>query len=199
MIICDLCGEARDCLQKDGHAAPQIFGGSPGRSSSSCSSTALGGGNKTISRLIARPFPLSFCANGFQHSEQISYSLPSISFCRQSLASPHRSQIIMDFSQETLCNGSSLFPDKRLLPTFYKVRTLSGPSRITLRSEAGQRLGLILKGRDNVWQANHPQHSPHATPRTEQFQATALTAKGNICPDDGADARTIQLCHASQV
>src|SRR5712664_1719162 len=77
--------------------APQIFGGSPGRSSSSCSSTALGGGNKTISRLIARPFPLSFCANGFQHSEQISYSLPSISFCRQSLVPPHRSQIIIDF------------------------------------------------------------------------------------------------------
>src|SRR5260221_12120372 len=71
--------------------APQIFGGSPGRSSSSCSLTALGGGNKTISRLIARPFPLSFCANGFQHSEQISYSFPSISFCRQSLASPQRS------------------------------------------------------------------------------------------------------------
>jgi hypothetical protein len=83
-------------------AAPQIFGGSPGRSSSSCSLTSLGGGNKTISRSIARPFPLSFCANAFQHSEQISYPLPSISFCRQSLASPQRSQVIMDFSPRYL-------------------------------------------------------------------------------------------------
>jgi hypothetical protein len=67
-----------------------------------------GGGSKTISRLIARPFPLSFCANGFQHSEQISYSLPSISFCRQSLASPQRSQIIMDFPRNlvaTVCSS----------------------------------------------------------------------------------------------
>jgi len=77
--------------------------------------------------------------------------------------------------------------------------TLSGPSRETLRSEAGQRLGLILKGGNNVWQADHPQNSPHPTTRTEQFQATALTAKGNMRSDNGADARTIQLGHVSQV
>ena len=34
---------------------------------------------------------------------------------------------------------------------------------------------------------------------TEQLQATALTAKGNMRPDDGADAPTIQPCHVSQV
>src|SRR6266852_8255806 len=79
--------------------APQILGGSPGSGPGSSSSTALGGGNKTVSR-IARPFPLSFCANGFQHSEQILYSLPSMSFCRQSFASPQRSQIIMDFPRK---------------------------------------------------------------------------------------------------
>ena len=74
-----------------------------------------------------------------------------------------------------------------------------GSSRITLRLEAGQRLGLILKGGDNVWQVDYPQHSPHPTTRTEQFQATALTAKGNIRLGDGADARTIQLCQVGQV
>src|SRR6266550_545916 len=78
---------------------PQILGGSPGSgpgSSSSRSLTILGAGRNTVSRFFTLPLPLSFCANGFQHSEQISYSLPSISFSRQSLASPQRSQIIMD-------------------------------------------------------------------------------------------------------
>src|SRR6267378_1233713 len=73
------------------------------------------------------------------------------------------------------------------------------PKGIEPTAEAGQSLGLILKSGDNVWQADHLQHSPHATRRTEQFQATALTAKGNMRPDDGADARTIQLCHIRQV
>src|SRR6266404_5598739 len=82
-------------------SVPQILGGSPGSASGSTFSrslTTLGGGKNTVSRLFTLPFPLSFCANGFQHSEQISYSLPSISFCRQSFASPQRSQIIMDLS-----------------------------------------------------------------------------------------------------
>src|SRR6266704_7030054 len=75
----------------------------------------------------------------------------------------------------------------------------SGRCGVTPRSETGQSLGLILKGRDNLWQADHPQHSPHPTTRTEQFQATALTPEQNIRPDNGADARTIQLRHVCQV
>jgi len=61
-------------------SVPQILGGSPGSASGSTFSgslTTLGGGKNTVSRLFTLPFPLSFCANGFQHSEQISYSLPS--------------------------------------------------------------------------------------------------------------------------
>ena len=80
-------------------AAPQIFGVSPGSGSggSSCPSfAALGGGSNTISRFTVLPLPLSFCASGSQHWAQISYSLPSISFCRQSFTSPHRSQTIID-------------------------------------------------------------------------------------------------------
>jgi len=75
-----------------------MIGGSPGSgfgSSSSPSWMTRGGGKKTVSRVLARPFPVSFFASGFQHTEQISYSLPSISFCRQSLVSPQRSQVIM--------------------------------------------------------------------------------------------------------
>jgi hypothetical protein len=78
--------------------APRIIGGSPGSgfgSSSSPSWMTRGGGKKTVPRVLARPFPLSFFASGLQHAEQISYSLPSISFCRQCLASPQRSQVIM--------------------------------------------------------------------------------------------------------
>src|SRR6266568_3308519 len=88
---------------------PQILGGSPGSgpgSSSSCSLIILGAGKNTVSRFFTLPFPLSFCANGFQHSEQISYSLPSISFSKQSFASPQRSQVIMDFPP---CNSLQLF------------------------------------------------------------------------------------------
>ncbi len=61
---------------------PQILGGSPGSGPGSFSSrslTILGAGRNTVSRFFTLPLPLSFCANGFQHSEQISYSLPSIS------------------------------------------------------------------------------------------------------------------------
>src|SRR5215470_6610736 len=78
---------------------PQIFGGPPGSgfgSSSSRSLTGLGGDRNTNSRFFALPFPFSLCASGVQQSEQISYSLPSISFCRQSFVSPQRSQIIID-------------------------------------------------------------------------------------------------------
>ena len=53
--------------------------------------------------------------------------------------------------------------------------------------------------RFHVWQTDHPQHSLDPTTGTEQFQATALTGKGNIRPGDGADARAIQLCHIGQV
>src|SRR5207249_11275384 len=80
-------------------AAPQIFGVSPGSGSagSSCPSfAALSGGSNTISRFTVLPFPLRFCASGSQHWAQISYSLPSISFSRQSFTSPHRSQTIID-------------------------------------------------------------------------------------------------------
>jgi len=62
-----------------------------------------------------------------------------------------------------------------------------------LWSETGQRLGLIFKGRDNVCYADNPQHILHSTTRTEQFQATTLTAERNIRGNDGADAHTIQL------
>ena len=52
----------------------------------------LSGGRSTISRLLfTLPFPLSFSANALQHWEQMSYSLPSISFWRHSLAWLHRS------------------------------------------------------------------------------------------------------------
>lgn len=79
--------------------APQILGGLPGSGGSSSSlSLGLRGGNNTVSRTL-RPFPLSFCARAFQHSLQMSYSLPSISFARQSLASPQRSQVIMGSSR----------------------------------------------------------------------------------------------------
>ena len=75
----------------------------------------------------------------------------------------------------------------------------SGTSRVSLWSETGQRLGLILKGRDKVCYVHNPQHILHPPSRTEQFEATALTAKGNISPDDGADPQTIQLRHVCQV
>ena len=59
---------------------------------SSSRSFTLNGGRSTISRLLfTLPFPLSFSANALQHWEQMSYSLPSISFWRHSLAWLHRS------------------------------------------------------------------------------------------------------------
>jgi hypothetical protein len=90
----------RTGCQSPVNVLPQIFGGSPGSGSSSFSRCvkAPGAGKNTVSRSFFRPFPLSLWAKGFQHSEQISYSLPSISFCRQFFASPQRSQIIMDRS-----------------------------------------------------------------------------------------------------
>src|SRR5260370_6420007 len=78
-------------------SAPQIFGGSPGSGSGSSSSRSLnvlGGGRRTISRFFTRPFSLSFFANRGQRSEPISYSLPSIFSCSQSLVLPPRLQII---------------------------------------------------------------------------------------------------------
>src|SRR5260221_10395860 len=58
----------------------------------------------------------------------------------------------------------------------------SGLSRVTPQSKTSQSLGLILKGRDNFWHVDHPQHSPHPTTRTEQFQATALTPEETYVP-----------------
>src|SRR6266480_7957878 len=107
--------------------APQILGGSPGSgpcSSSSRSLITLGGGKNTVSRFFTLPFPLSFCANGFQHSEQMSYSLPSISFCRQSFATPQRSQIIMDFPRKLDATVLCSSPPTTLSPTFYEVQPL---------------------------------------------------------------------------
>src|SRR5215472_16519214 len=75
----------------------------------------------------------------------------------------------------------------------------SGTSRVFLWSETGQRLGLILKGRDKVCYAHTPQHILDPTTRTDQFQATALTAEGNMRPNGGANPRTIQLRHVCQV
>src|SRR5712692_5590113 len=90
--------------------------------SSSCSVTTLGGGKRTISRLFcALPFPFSFSANGFQHSEQTSCSLPSISFCRHSLLCPHKSQSIIAFLQKPVAsrlspqNSSHAGPDRAAL------------------------------------------------------------------------------------
>jgi hypothetical protein len=58
------------------------------------------GGNNTVSRsFFTLPFPRSFSAHGFQHSEQMSYSLSSTSIAKHSLAWPHRSQTIMTFLQ----------------------------------------------------------------------------------------------------
>jgi hypothetical protein len=78
-------------------SAPQIFGGFPGDGSgSSVSGSLVGAGKNTISRSLALPLPLNFCAREFQHSEQISYSRPSISFCRQFFGFAHKSQIITE-------------------------------------------------------------------------------------------------------
>jgi hypothetical protein len=68
-----------------------------------------------------------------------------------------------------------------------------------LSSETGQGLCLILKGRDRVCYAHNPQHILDPTTRTNQFQATALTAEGNVRSNGGANARTIQLCHVCQI
>ena len=89
----------------------------------------------------------------------------------------------------------------RIVLTYYEElgECPSGPSSRTLRSETGQRLGLILKGRDRVCYAHNPQYILDPTPRTDQFQAAALTAKGNIRPNCGAKARTIQLRQVCQV
>jgi len=83
------------CRQAD---SPTIFGGSPGDGlDSGASGSFCSGGKKIISRsfFLALPFPFSFSASGFQQSEQISYTMPSMSFCEHSLAWPHRSQRIM--------------------------------------------------------------------------------------------------------
>ena len=79
------------------------------------------------------------------------------------------------------------------------LRNASGLCSVTLWSETGERLGFILKGRDNVCHMDNPQDFLNSITRTEQFQATALAAKRNIRPDDGTYARTIQLRHVLQV
>ena len=59
---------------------PAVFHPCGPGSSSSRSLFILGAGRNTVSRFFTLPFPFSFCANGFQHSEQISYSLPQFPF-----------------------------------------------------------------------------------------------------------------------
>jgi hypothetical protein len=76
------------------------------------------------------------------------------------------------------CPKSDLESLSSLCVTYRSRLSPSGPSRKTLRSEAGQRLGLILKGGNNVWQADYPPNSLYPTTRTEQFHGTALTAIG---------------------
>ena len=78
-----LRGSRRYCTLSSPH---KIFGGSPGGFDSGRSGSGVSGGRNTCSRfLLTRPFPVSFSASGFQHWEQISYSLPSISFGEHSL------------------------------------------------------------------------------------------------------------------
>jgi hypothetical protein len=104
--------------------SPQIFGGSPGSGSGSSISRSLiclGGGRNTVSRSFGLPFPLSLSASGVQHSEQMSYSLPSISFCKQFFVSPQRSQIIISFP---------------LLQRIFAVSGLSQHSTLRARTEA---------------------------------------------------------------
>src|SRR6266571_1192885 len=83
-------------------ASPQIVGGFPGSGFGCCGSGSfMGGGRKTVSRsFLTRPLPFSFAASGFQHSKQMSYSLPSICFCKHSFGCPHRSQTIMISSRQ---------------------------------------------------------------------------------------------------
>src|SRR3989442_14518507 len=58
--------------------------------------------------MFTLPFPLSFSANALQHGEQMSYSLPSISFWRHSLAWLHRSHRLNNHGSSTTS-----------LPSFY--------------------------------------------------------------------------------
>src|SRR6266851_8352823 len=75
----------------------------------------------------------------------------------------------------------------------------SGFCGVTSGLEAGQRLGLILKARDNIKQVDHLKHPQHPAARTEQFQVTTLTSEGKIQPCDGANGGTIHLRQVGQV
>jgi hypothetical protein len=56
------------------------------------------GGRTTGSRLLLTlPFPFNLAARDSQHSAQMSYSLPSMSFCRHSLACSQRSQTTITY------------------------------------------------------------------------------------------------------
>src|SRR5215813_1953466 len=72
-----------------------IFGGRRGGVFGSSGSGVIGGGRKTISRvLFDRPLPLSFSSSDRQQSVQMSNSRPSICFWKHSFWLPHRSQRI---------------------------------------------------------------------------------------------------------
>src|SRR5579864_8619809 len=73
---------------------PQILGGSIGGFVCGFSGSIVNGGRNTGSLFFILPLPVSFAARDSQHGPQMSYSLPSISFCRHSFAWPQRSQVI---------------------------------------------------------------------------------------------------------
>jgi len=56
------------------------------------------------------PFPLSFFANGFQHPEQMLYSLPSISRREHFSARPHMSHGIIGHSTSLVCAFRTIRP-----------------------------------------------------------------------------------------
>lgn len=118
------------------------------------------------------------------------------------LGSVNRSSTPRNIERAKECwrkRAQSFIPDKSSSTKDTGTSDPSGLCSVTLWSETGERLGFILKGRDNVCHMDNPQDFLHSTTRTEQFQATALAVKRDIRLDDGTDARTIQLRYVFQV
>ena len=67
------------------------------------------------------------------------------------------------------------------------------------RLEAGERLGLIVKAKDDFLQPQYPEHLQHEATWTQHSQVASLTSKRNAGANDDAEAGTIDLSQVCQV
>ena len=114
------------------------------------------GGRNTVRQFFTRPFPFRRSASGFQHSEQMSYSRPSISLSRHSFVSPQRSQTVIGSPEGTAVVDSSALNREGELPQNPK----NSHSRPVLRKPALARGFPLTRAACDDWSWRVPRFDP---------------------------------------